>query len=134
MNILKLISFIGYLISIYKKNFSDFFIQRVFVVAVVKVSSYSTGVAKERPSNLFLRPLKLCVIWKKVCKNQINVKIFKTCLIFLSIAIKNDDKRGKMGAKLFSALQNFKLWGHTIWKSLNLALEKKSLVTPGIVE
>jgi hypothetical protein len=74
-------------------------------------------------------PETLCHL-KKLYKNQINAKIFKTCLIFISIAIKNDDKGEKMDKKIFSyaEFQNMRPALIVNRKSLNLALLKKSLV------
>jgi len=105
---------------------------------VLDLKVYTAGVAKVRPAghirppNLFLRPLDLFVIWKKHCKNQTNSKNFQKCLILISISIKNNHRWEKMTSKFFCYAEFPITRPSPIRESSNLALENKSLVTPGL--
>jgi len=92
----------------------------------------STEVAKVRPFYLFLWPLNLIAIWKKHCKNQINAKIFKNCLILHSITMKNDHK-GNKWAKFFLLCRIFYYEACTKKRLFKFGPWEKSLPTPYLV-
>jgi hypothetical protein len=84
-----------------------------------------------RPSNLFLQPLNLFLIWKKHCKNEINAKNFFKGLIFTQLPLKWSQKIEKYPIK-FCYAEFIIMRPHSWRDSFYLALEKKSVAIPDL--